>query len=131
MKIDHNSIIVKEQLLENSNITHRLHTMNGKKGKYSSVHLVFYFIHFVNTKSLEDFMNTHWDTISNGVVQFIDTGVYGDKCMRMVECTKYGKERYLKIVSDGHDFQDAMISAINSRVQCSYFDNKERPTRKT
>ena len=32
--------------------------------------------------------------------------------MRMVECTKYGKERYLKIISDGHDFQDAMISVI-------------------
>ena len=73
------------------------------KGKYTSFHLVFNSIHFVNIKSLEDFMTTHLPYISRDISQCIDEGVYKtSRCLRLAEFTKRGRERHLTIATEQH-----------------------------
>ena len=85
------------------------------KGKYTSFHLVFNSIHFVNIKSLEDFMTTHLPYISRDISQCIDEGVYKTSgCLRLAEFTKRGRVRHLTIATEQHDFQDSMLTSLPS-----------------
>jgi len=85
------------------------------KGKYTSFHMVFNNIHFVNIQSLVDFMNTHLPYISSEISEYIDPVVYRTSgCLRLAECTKRGREKYLTISTEQHDFQDSMLTSIPS-----------------
>ena len=85
------------------------------KGKYTSFHLVFNSIHFVNIKSLEDVMTTHLPYISRDISQCIDEGVYKTSgCLRLAEFTKRGRVRHLTIATEQHDFQDSMLTSLPS-----------------
>ena len=85
------------------------------KGKYSSAHLVFNKIHFSNIKSLTDFLSTHKDILMNGIEEYIDMGIYNStRSFRLPECTKKSKEKYPKIISENHDYQDALLNSMEN-----------------
>ena len=51
----------------------------------------------------------------NGIEEYIDMGIYNStRSFRLPECTKKNKEKYLKIVSENHDFQDALLNSIDN-----------------